>query len=60
MNSRQRWTLILTAVASLMAGLDTLVVTTAMNMIRLHLHASIGELDWIVNAYTAPPSRCSC
>jgi EmrB/QacA subfamily drug resistance transporter len=52
MNSRQRWTLILTAVASLMAGLDTLVVTTAMNMIRLHLHASIGELDWIVNAYT--------
>ena len=52
MNSRQRWTLILTAVASLMAGLDTLVVTTAMNMIRLHLHASIGELDWIINAYT--------
>src|SRR5579862_6019564 len=52
MNSRQRWTLILTALASLMAGLDTLVVTTAMNMIRLHLHASIGELDWIVNAYT--------
>ena len=52
MNSRQRWTLILTAMASLMAGLDTLVVTTAMNTIRLHLHASIGELDWIVNAYT--------
>jgi EmrB/QacA subfamily drug resistance transporter len=52
MNSRQRWTLILTAVASLMAGLDTLMVTTAMNMIRLQLHASIGELDWIVNAYT--------
>jgi EmrB/QacA subfamily drug resistance transporter len=52
MNSRQRWTLILTAVASLMAGLDTLVVTAAMNTIRLHLHASIGELDWIVNAYT--------
>jgi hypothetical protein len=36
---RQRWTLILAAVASLMAGLDTLVVTTAMNMIRLRLHA---------------------
>jgi EmrB/QacA subfamily drug resistance transporter len=52
MNSRQRWTLILTAVASLMAGLDTLVVATATNMIRLDLHASIGELDWIVNAYT--------
>jgi EmrB/QacA subfamily drug resistance transporter len=52
MDTRQRWTLTLTSVASLMASLDTLVVTTAMNTIRLHLHASISELDWIVNAYT--------
>jgi EmrB/QacA subfamily drug resistance transporter len=52
MNTRQRWTLILTSVASLMATLDVLVVTTALNTIRLHLGASISELDWTVNAYT--------
>src|SRR5262252_9976374 len=40
MNPRQRWTLIL------------LVVDTALNTIRLHLDASIAELDWTVNAYT--------
>src|ERR1035438_3263677 len=52
MNTRQRWTLVLTSVASLMATLDVLVVTTALNTIRLHLGASISELDWTVNAYT--------
>ena len=35
-----------------MATLDVLVVTTALNTIRLHLGASISELDWTVNAYT--------
>ena len=52
MDPRQRWTLILTAVASLMVGLDLTVVTTALNTIRLDLGASIGELDWTINAYT--------
>lgn len=52
MTARQRWTLILTSVASLMVGLDMLVVTTALNTIRLQLGASIAELDWTVNAYT--------
>ena len=52
MNARQRWTLILASVASLMTTLDILVVTTALNTIRLHLHASVTELDWTVNAYT--------
>src|SRR5262249_39537221 len=52
MTARQRWTLILTSVASLMVGLDMLVVTTAINTIRLQLGASIAELDWTVNAYT--------
>src|SRR5215831_16995415 len=52
LNARQRWTLILTSVASLMTTLDILVVTTALNTIRLHLGASITELDWTVNAYT--------
>ena len=52
MDARQRWTLILTSVASLMVGLDLTVVTTALNTIRLDLGASIGELDWTINAYT--------
>jgi len=50
--SRQRWVLALTSVASLMVGLDILVVTTALTTIRLKLGASIEELEWIVNAYT--------
>jgi EmrB/QacA subfamily drug resistance transporter len=52
MNARQRWTLILTSVASLMVGLDLTVVTTALNTIRVDLGASIGELDWTINSYT--------
>jgi EmrB/QacA subfamily drug resistance transporter len=52
MDTRQRWTLILTSVASLMVGLDLTVVTTALNTIRLDLGASIAELDWTINAYT--------
>jgi len=52
MDVRQRWTLILTSVASLMVGLDLTVVTTALNTIRLDLGASIAELDWTINAYT--------
>jgi EmrB/QacA subfamily drug resistance transporter len=34
-----------------MAALDTLVVSTALSTIRLHLHASVGQLEWTVNAY---------
>jgi EmrB/QacA subfamily drug resistance transporter len=44
--------LALTSVASFMVGLDILVVTTALSIIRRDLGASIGELEWIVNAYT--------
>jgi EmrB/QacA subfamily drug resistance transporter len=35
-----------------MVALDALVVITALNTIRLHLHASIAALEWTVNAYT--------
>lgn len=34
-----------------MAALDTLVVSTALSTIRLHLHASVEQLEWTVNAY---------
>ncbi len=47
----QRWVLALTSVASLMVILDTLVVSTALTTIRVHLGASVEELGWTVSAY---------
>jgi EmrB/QacA subfamily drug resistance transporter len=49
--SAQRWVLVLSAIASLMVALDTLVVTTALGAIRRHFGASLEELEWTVNAY---------
>ena len=46
-----RWVLVLTGIGSLMAALDTLVVSTALSTIRLDLGASIEQLEWTVNAY---------
>src|SRR3954470_16032656 len=46
-----KWVLALTGIGSLMAALDTLVVSTALSTIRLHLHASVQQLEWTVNAY---------
>ena len=46
------WVLGVASVASLMVALDMLVVTTALSTIRLHLGASVAQLEWTVNAYT--------
>src|SRR3954464_6048819 len=46
-----RWVLPPTGIGSLMAALDTLVVSTALSTIRLDLHASVEQLEWTVNAY---------
>jgi EmrB/QacA subfamily drug resistance transporter len=46
------WTLAITSVALFMGALDNLVVTTALPVIRLALHASLSSLEWTVNAYT--------
>jgi EmrB/QacA subfamily drug resistance transporter len=51
MTGKQKWVLALTSVASLMVALDLTVVSTALSSIRLHLGASIGQLEWTVNAY---------
>ena len=48
----QGWVLALTSAASLMVSLDIQVVATALPVIRLHLHASLTDLEWTVNAYT--------
>ena len=46
-----RWVVALTGIGSLMAALDTLVVSTALSTIRLDLDASVEQLEWTVNAY---------
>src|SRR5438067_8966203 len=49
--SATRWVVALTGIGSLMAALDTLVVSTALSTIRVNLHASVSQLEWTVNAY---------
>jgi EmrB/QacA subfamily drug resistance transporter len=45
------WVVALTAIGSLMAALDTLVVSTALSTIQRDLGASVEQLEWTVNAY---------
>ena len=54
MNTRSTtiWTFAITSVALFMTTLDNLVVTSALPVIRRELHASLGGLEWTVNAYT--------
>src|ERR1700742_1391917 len=54
MTTRNRtiWTLVITSIALFMTSLDNLVVTTALPVIRVHLHASLSSLEWTGNAYT--------
>jgi EmrB/QacA subfamily drug resistance transporter len=48
----QRWALGLASLASFVVILDVLVVATALTAIRRQLGASLGDLEWTVNAYT--------
>jgi EmrB/QacA subfamily drug resistance transporter len=48
----QGWALALSSLASFMVVLDMLVVATALSTIHRDLGASIGQLEWTVNAYT--------
>jgi EmrB/QacA subfamily drug resistance transporter len=51
MNSKQKWILVLAAMAAFMTALDALVVTTALSTIKRDLGASVEGLEWTVNAY---------
>src|ERR671928_853209 len=51
MNTKTRWVLALTGIGSMMAAIDTLVVSTALTTIRIDLHATVEQLEWTVNAY---------
>jgi EmrB/QacA subfamily drug resistance transporter len=46
------WTFAITSVALFMVGLDNLVVTTSLPVIKRDLGASLQDLEWTVNAYT--------
>jgi EmrB/QacA subfamily drug resistance transporter len=50
--SHTAWTFLITAIVVFMAALDNLVVTTALPVIRADFNATLGELEWMVNAYT--------
>ena len=50
--TRTLWTFAITSIALFMVSLDNLVVSTAIPVIRLDLHASLEGLSWTVNAYT--------
>jgi EmrB/QacA subfamily drug resistance transporter len=49
--SAARWVVALTGIGSLMAALDTLVVSTSLSTIRVDMHATIEQLEWTVNGY---------
>jgi EmrB/QacA subfamily drug resistance transporter len=49
---RGAWAVLITGLALFMASLDNLVVTTALPVIRVHLHSGLSGLEWTVNAYT--------
>ena len=46
-----RWTLVLASLGVFMTALDTLVVTTALPVLRTSLDAGLSGLEWTVNAY---------
>ncbi|OIV39185.1 MFS transporter [Mangrovactinospora gilvigrisea] len=48
------WTFVITSLAGFMAGLDNLVVVTALPAISKDLGAHLGALEWTVNGYTLP------
>lgn len=50
-NSAQRWALGITAAASLLVVLDSLVVSTALTSIKADVGASVAQLEWTVNGY---------
>jgi EmrB/QacA subfamily drug resistance transporter len=51
-NHKLLWAFVLTSLAGFMVTLDNLVVTTALPVIHRDLGASLGGLEWTVNAYT--------
>jgi EmrB/QacA subfamily drug resistance transporter len=45
------WTLVIASAGAFMTCVDTMVVTTALPVLRVSLHGSLAGLEWTVNAY---------
>jgi EmrB/QacA subfamily drug resistance transporter len=45
------WTLAIASAGAFMACVDTMVVTTALPVLRVSLHGTLADLEWTVNAY---------
>jgi EmrB/QacA subfamily drug resistance transporter len=52
MTARQRWTLIATILASAMTFIDGTVVNVALPALQADLHATITDVQWVVESYT--------
>jgi EmrB/QacA subfamily drug resistance transporter len=52
------WTLVLTSLGLFMVALDTLIVATALPVLRVDLGASLADLEWTVNAYNLAFACC--
>ena len=50
-SAHKGWTLAVSSLGLFMVALDTLVVTTALPVLRVDLGASLPDLEWTVNAY---------
>ena len=49
--TRQVWTLVVAGLGLFMVALDTLVVATALPVLRVDLGANLSDLEWTVNTY---------
>jgi MFS family permease len=49
--NHRAWTLVIASLGTFMTALDTLVVTTALPVLRNDLHTGLSSLQWTVNAY---------
>ena len=62
----KRGTLVIVCLATMMLLLDIAVVNAALPSISRDLHASLGGVQWVVDAYTlalaavVPSRRCTC
>ena len=51
MKSRSRWTLVATIIASSMTFIDGTVVNVALPALQSNLHATITDVQWVIEAY---------
>jgi EmrB/QacA subfamily drug resistance transporter len=49
--ARPVWTMLLAPIGVFLTSLDIVVVATALPVVRTHLHASLADLEWTINAY---------